>query len=110
MIIYWILSSFKHIGDYNQALEIKKIVDSNPPCPIEVRLFDVEGSNEFTLDADRPNSYLHSVGEKGMYFMLDLKKKIDMQECIIIVQIHQHFPELLQLQPNFLLIPKASYR
>jgi hypothetical protein len=40
-----------------------------------------------------------------MYFMLDLKKKIDMQKCITIVQIHQHFPELLQLQPNFLLIP-----
>lgn len=42
---YIILVSFKHIGDYNQALQIQHLLQCIQPVPLDISLFDVESDS-----------------------------------------------------------------
>lgn len=57
---YVLLVSFKHIGDYNQALQLNTQLSQELGSPSDILMFDVESDKEFSQD--HKVKFLHSVG------------------------------------------------
>ena len=73
-------------------------------------MFDVETDKEF------PHSnnfkFIHSVGEKGMAYLLKLKKERteQLKNVLKVVQIHQYFKEIDEIEPEYLVIPETTFQ